>query len=1145
MSSLQAIAAESSLLSRGFSLLVESYFCASVLLLIAMIAVWAGRRSSAGLRHWLLSITLASSLALSGLLLLVPSWNPLSFTTSLPSGSGAVEIVNDHAPSSIGSRYVPEEQPVVPNAPVEIRPPETGSANPEIQLESALAVGRDDDRRAEARAAMSGRILNATTIRLSLLMLWAAGALVVMAREMVAHVAVARSQRRAEPITDQAWSSELAELSERLHLMRSVRLLVSPDGDLPAVTGIRRPAILLPGDYRDWSPERRRLVLLHELAHVIRHDLAWQVIAKTACAVYWLQPLSWIALRALRKYRERACDDLVLTAGTEASGYAATLLDFSRRCTRPRLRASLAMAQGPELEHRVAALFRRDVSHRPIGSGGRWGLVATILFAAVIVTVTRPLSSGEGSKLEIAAGAEQPGPVVDDSNSEPHRRGITIVKGRVLDPSGKPARAKVLVVRTDLSEGNWDVVGQEVLERTSTRQDGSFTIDVPTDNRARFTSAGEFIDARTHAVAMADGFGPDSEYLSVGYAAPLQLRLAPDEIPIRGRLVDEQGRPIVGAQVRVTRVMRPDGESVDEQRQAVDEWVAKARDNPKTVEEARQRAREAAPKDTRKSGNAMIAHFPSREYLFTRQANLFQVKTTDQDGRFELKGIGTDHVAELEIEADGFAKSRINVVAREMDPVPLPRNDRRFPSNLYFGTRFEFACPRGWTLRGTLRDAESEQPIAGADVWVDGLPGHGLVAGRFITDTTNAQGQFVLAGIPLPTGDGQEMRLQITPADADPYFLTDIQVRVPQHLPGDSTTILELRKARWMSGQVVEEDTRRPVPAIVRYLPFRDNEAATAYASFSLDTWGVGLQDARPTNLRGEFRIPVLPGRGLVVAVAHDRGSYRWKDNSEAIEGLLRDVPKDEPGFPLNVYHLTSLNEVHAVTDVTLDVDDPSEPAITLTADRLPTATVRLIGSQGEPIRGVDVAGQKPLLLSGMQIFWSRELTSSEFMEVSGEGLARVTAPRPVVFLHRTLQLGRVVSPGQLSGTPDKLEDIELLPLAEVTGQLVDEEGNPFEEELRPRVEINKITDGGVQIRGESPRADNYTLRDAYEELPNGRFRLRLPPGATYTFLVYHRASGLRAMIAEELTAEPGEKYDLGQVVVKLEVDSEKPLGLF
>ena len=81
-----------------------------------------------------------------------------------------------------------------------------------------------------------------------------------------------------------------------------------------------------------WPTDRRRDVLLHELAHVKRLDCLTQALAQVACALYWFNPRHGSRARRMRVERERACDDLVLGAGTRASDYAGHLLEMAQAC---------------------------------------------------------------------------------------------------------------------------------------------------------------------------------------------------------------------------------------------------------------------------------------------------------------------------------------------------------------------------------------------------------------------------------------------------------------------------------------------------------------------------------------------------------------------------------------------------------------------------------------------------------------------------------------------------------------------------------------------------------------------------------------------------------------------------------------------
>jgi len=192
--------------------------------------------------------------------------------------------------------------------------------------------------------------------------LWAAGALLALGQMLASWVVLWRVRRtaRAFPVDD------LGPLAEPLP---AVDILQTPSGSMPMAFGLLRPAVLLPADAAQWSPERRRMVLLHELAHVSRGDLATHLLARVAWCLYWWNPLAWTSWRQFLKERERAADDCVLTAGARASDYAGHLLDIARalRVQGGLESAALAMARRSQLEGRLLAILDSKVSRKAAG----------------------------------------------------------------------------------------------------------------------------------------------------------------------------------------------------------------------------------------------------------------------------------------------------------------------------------------------------------------------------------------------------------------------------------------------------------------------------------------------------------------------------------------------------------------------------------------------------------------------------------------------------------------------------------------------------------------------------------------------------------------------------------------------------------
>ena len=243
---------------------------------------------------------------------------------------------------------------------------------------------------------------------------------------MLIHLGVQRWQvhqlaRAAHVVTDPAWLSLLDAGASTLGSHRAVRLLRSQRGTMPMTFGTLRPAILLPAAADTWDEERRRAVLLHELAHVARFDCLAQWAACAMRAVYWMHPGAWWLVSRLRLDREFACDDLVLAAGAPPVEYARHLLDIAYTFGGGRAPAlAVRMARRSQLEGRLKALLddtrtRREPS-RPARVATTIGAFAVLLpLASVTSPVARPIDERGGSQVESAVQVAADAPVPSSS----------------------------------------------------------------------------------------------------------------------------------------------------------------------------------------------------------------------------------------------------------------------------------------------------------------------------------------------------------------------------------------------------------------------------------------------------------------------------------------------------------------------------------------------------------------------------------------------------------------------------------------------------------------------------------------------------------------------------------------------------------
>ena len=394
-------------------LFLEAVFKTSLLLAAAAAAnMLLSRRTSAASRH------LVWTLAVVGLLLL-----PV-LSAALPSWEIAIRVATAKAS---------DRTPIVRRA-GETELPNAGGVSIGTPMAATAAV-------APIQSTPIARPVPWTT---TLAALYAAGVFLLLIRLAAERWTVQRLARHAVDVGDPEWTALLRECAGRMGVERPVRLLRSLERNMPMAFGTRVPAILIPSVADTWSADRRRAVLLHELAHVARHDCLTQLMASIACAVYWIHPGVWWIARRLRVERELACDDRVLGAGAPAREYAGHLLELAYTLGGHRAPAlAVSMARPRQLEGRMLAVL--DAARNRAAPALRSRMAGIALTAAVLV----PLAAAQTRVIPIegnrsaAASIASPGAA---SRALEFARSLGQV--RSYDPS-KPGTWEMGLARAD------------------------------------------------------------------------------------------------------------------------------------------------------------------------------------------------------------------------------------------------------------------------------------------------------------------------------------------------------------------------------------------------------------------------------------------------------------------------------------------------------------------------------------------------------------------------------------------------------------------------------------------------------------------------------------------------------------------------
>src|SRR5262249_11362049 len=266
-----------------------------------------------------------------------------------------------------------------------------------------------------------------------------------------------------------------------------------------------------------------------------------------------------------------------------------------------------------------------------------------------------------------AAAAEAPsappGPGKEKADPESNDKAVT-VSGRVLDPDGKPfAGAKVyLWTRTSRKLAALPV-------RATTAEDGRFSFTVTATEREQ-----------GKVVATAGGNGPDWAELEPESKEEMTLRLAKDDVPVGGRIIDLEGRPIAGVTIEVTGLDQ--GENGDLQA-----WF-KA-----------------------KKGYAYF----EQKHLSGKALDCPTPRTAGEGGRVRpsglRSGLGRERVVYLRIRGPNIENGLIHVVTTTGD---VPGERTGFLG--VFPASFDYPAGPSKPIIGTVRDKATGKPLAGITV---------------------------------------------------------------------------------------------------------------------------------------------------------------------------------------------------------------------------------------------------------------------------------------------------------------------------------------------------------------------------------------------------------------------------------------------
>lgn len=189
-----------------------------------------------------------------------------------------------------------------------------------------------------------------------LLIVWAAGTFFFVLRDLSAQLRFLRAKKELPSRENEQISRIAAQYG------KGFALKISPEIDLPFVTGLFKPVIYVPDI--ELSEQEWRNIFLHETQHIRSRDEWKKLLFRGIRALFWWNPLAHVSEKDIDLLIELQCDNKVAGKGDldEQETYLRTMLTLMRRrveANAPALAARM-IGKGEEMQIRFEALLAKE-----------------------------------------------------------------------------------------------------------------------------------------------------------------------------------------------------------------------------------------------------------------------------------------------------------------------------------------------------------------------------------------------------------------------------------------------------------------------------------------------------------------------------------------------------------------------------------------------------------------------------------------------------------------------------------------------------------------------------------------------------------------------------------------------------------------
>ncbi len=593
-------------------------------------------------------------------------------------------------------------------------------------------------------------------------------------------------------------------------------------------------------------------------------------------------------------------------------------------------------------------------------------------------------------------------------------------------------------------------------------------------------------------VAIAEGYGPDWEYVwnrqgslawrsdKRAHRTHFELELVHADVPIQGRFLDADGKPLAGAIVRLNQLHIPLDRNL----------------NAHLESEQNRSILGCSPNYAKSLSH--ISHLPP---------DIVKQATTDADGRFVLSGLGRDRLAQLAVTSPAIKDTWVEIMTKNSPDVRVRMGDASvlragMAPQMIRGANFSVPLERGRSISGIVRDKDTQKPIAGMQVGIgrEDYPRDGIWNHQTITDET---GGFTITGL-----DPSIDKWSLTAVSAPGMAYQSASVTVKNNGP----VVIECEKGIAYRLKLTDEAGQPVNDAEVTYfevLPNRHAPRCYCFPSYEPISLTVRISG-------GIYQGFALPGPGAVLVKTPKRPNYQpaevdlkaffapgrteWtKDEAVYAYGTKGTLATTMGSTPQDLY----------AAIVLVNPSPGSQPLeLSATIGTSQPVQVTLVDPDGKPVVGATTEGitgypydfESPLRMANLRL-----------MNLHPNRARRIT-----VMKNDRKLIGFLLAKGD--GSIPATVRMQLW--GEATGQILDPEGKPYQSAL-------SFGDWPDETNAD-PSVGVHTSIATDKD---GTFRIeKLIPGQRYTAQIHGRDGKVVGMAFQRIVLRPGETKHFGPI---------------